>query len=88
MDDAADLYVRAHAAHINDERVKCQRMRDGAALDHRLACDHLYKLALAMRDLIQWAAADWRPSVDVQGTGLRREELFILCEMMGCEEAD
>lgn len=86
MDDSIDLYLSAQRSLKEGSPGIARRKREGAALDHRLACSHLLDLALTMRALMEWAAADWRPSRDVQDTGLIREDLRILCQVMGIEE--
>lgn len=62
---------------------RAKRDRDGAAVDHRRAADHLFRLARACRALLAFAALDWRPGPEVVGHGLTHPELSLLCAVMG-----
>ena len=54
-----------------------------SAITHRAAARQLHALAVKVRELLEWAALDWLPTVDVAGSGLTEDELAVLCSVMG-----
>jgi len=59
--------------------------RTQSSVDHRMACQKLLEAARCARRLLRWSALDWRPTVDVVGSGLSAEEILELCAVMGTD---
>lgn len=76
---ALDAVWFDHHGHV--DRAATERSRSEVA--HRAACAHLAALSGKVRALVMWACLDWRPSVDVAGSGLTRAELAVLCGVTG-----
>ena len=62
---------------------RARQLRAASQADHLRACARLHRLARVCRDLVQWAAVDWMPTFDVQGSGLTGDELNLLCAVFG-----
>lgn len=66
----------------------CQKEAESRAcsdVNHRACARELVELCDAMRRLLRWAALDWRPTMDVVGSGLSQPELACLTSMMGLD---